>query len=172
LLRYGVAHRSAAALPGLTQVLGGNMGFLDGLFGKKRDKGYDWLELHSQLPPKWQQISEDDDGLQYSIDRSSCFADDDVVWWKQRIGKPGWQYEYMICGGTTSNRSVIIPVLRTLTDPEQAMVKPDALKLRAIAEKSSPLGECLDKAKSYGWFNKFTYPPPYVLYAMSIAQEK
>lgn len=148
------------------------MGFLDGLFGRKLDPNFDWLELDGPriLRPKWETICSDEDDLEYSIDRSTCFKDDEIVWWKQRIGVPDDRYEYSICGASIVARGVMIPICRTLSDPENEQIKPDMLKLMARADDSTPLGECLDAADRYAQFNGHKSIPPYVFYAMSIVK--
>ncbi len=147
------------------------MAFLDGLLGRKRDKSFDWLELNGPIPQSWDRMGEDPDGLEYSIDRSSCFKDGDIVWWKQRIGIPGDKYDYLICGASISTRGVMIPICRTLSDPKQELIKPDVLKQMVRADKSTPFGECLDKAVIWAEYYGYASIPPYVLYAMSIVQD-
>ncbi|WHZ20290.1 MAG: hypothetical protein OJF55_002439 [Rhodanobacteraceae bacterium] len=145
------------------------MGFIEGLFGKKRDEDFDWLDLKSPIPPHWDLVCTEGE-MDYEIDRTSCFKDGDIVWWRQRTGISYYKYDYLICGASLSARSVLIPITRTLADPELEQVGKDVLRQRAKAEDATPFGECLKKANMWSQLNGYTTIPPYVFYAMGIVE--
>ena len=63
------------------ELLGGHMGFIEGLLGKKRDEDFDWLDLKSPILPHWDLVCTEDE-MDYEVDRTSCFKDGDIVWWR------------------------------------------------------------------------------------------
>lgn len=145
------------------------MGFIESFFGKKRDEDFDWLDLKCPIPPHWELVCSEGE-MDYEIDRTSCFKDGDIVWWRQRTGITNHKYDYMICGGSLSACSVLIPITRTLIDPGLKQVGKDVLKQRAKAEYATPFGECLETADTWAKLNGFTTIPPYVFYAMGIVE--
>jgi hypothetical protein len=140
------------------------MGLLDGFFGKRDDK-FDWLELDQTT---WDEIGTTGDGVEYSIDRSSCYQSEGMVWWKQRAGMKGRLYEYSICAGAIPDGMIYIVIARTLTDPGLKRLKKDTLR-QMLRPRTAPLfDKALKQAEVWSGFTGYQTPPPFFLYGLSI----
>jgi hypothetical protein len=140
------------------------MGLLDGLFGKRDDK-FDWLELSAT---SWSEVGIRHDGVQYSIDRYSCFERDNTVWWKQRNGVPGHAFEYSICAGAIPGAIIGVVIARTLSDPGLKKLKRDEL-LQKVRGGADPLFyKSLQQASVWARCHNYQTPPPCYFYGLSI----
>jgi hypothetical protein len=140
------------------------MGLFDRLFGR-RGNDVDWLTLNLT---KWSELGEDDNGIEHSIDRLSCYQAAGVVWWNHRNGVEGQFYQYMLCGSNVDDGPILIAVLRTLEDPSLTPLKPDQFKQMVRPGMVPLFDKGKEQAKIWSQFNQYKTPTPASLYGLSI----